>query len=73
MTTIDFSTRPPAMGAVIRGKAPVTSISFHDDGVHLFVASEEDSKVRLVNCHKGSATQHAARMEQNGVRIVQAT
>jgi len=73
-TIIDFETQPPVMGAVIRGKAAVTSLSFHDDGVHLFVASAEDATVRLVNCQTGAvAPQHCIRMENAGVQIVQAT
>lgn len=70
---LDFTNSPPKMGAVIRGKAPVSSLSFHGDGVHLFVASAEDAKLRLVDCHKGASEQPAVRMETDGVRVVAAT
>ena len=70
---MDFTNAPPKMGSVIRGQAPVTSLSFHGDGVHLFVASEEDSKLRLIDCHKGSCDQPAVRCEREGVKLVSAT
>lgn len=70
---MDFTNAPPKMGAVIRGQAPVTSLSFHEDGVHLFAASEADSKLRLVDCHKGTSDEPAIRCEREGVKLVSAT
>jgi hypothetical protein len=55
------------MGAVIRGKEPATSISFHSDGVHLFVASERDQR------QKGTSDQPAIRFEREGIRLVEST
>jgi len=50
MTTfLEFIGKPPSIGAVKRGKAPVTCVSFHEDGDHLFVAS--------ANCIKGTSTE----------------
>lgn len=61
------------MGAVIRGKEPATSISFHSDGVHLFVASERDQRLRLIDCQKGTSDQPAIRFEREGIRLVEST
>jgi len=70
---VDFVGKPPSIGAVIRGKAPVTCVSFHEDGDHLFVASAEDARLRLVDCIKGTSDRAATRCETSGVRIVEAT
>lgn len=71
---LDFTNAPPKMGAVIRGKsAPVSCLSFHEDGVHLFAASEGDCKLRLIDCHKGTSEKPAIRLETDGVRVVEAT
>jgi hypothetical protein len=69
----DFANKPPLIGAVIRGRAPVTCLSFHEGGDHLFVASEEDARLRLVDCIKGTSDRAATRYETNGIRIVEAT
>jgi len=64
------------MGAVIRGKAPVTSLSFHEDGQHLFIASAGDSKLRFVDCLKGAICADqpdGIKLEKDGVRLVEAT
>ena len=73
MATLDFVRKPPSIGAVIRGKAPVTSLSFHEGGEHLFVASAEDARLRLVDCLKGTSDKAATRCVTGGVRIVEAT
>lgn len=70
---LDFTNSPPKMGAVIRGKAPVSCLSFHGDGVHLFAASDEDCKLRLIDCHKGTSEKTPIGMETDGVRVVEAT
>ena len=49
---MDFTTSAagvPAIGSSIPHKHPVTSMAYHSDGKHLFVATEKDSKVTLVD------------------------
>mmetsp|Transcript_29452 Transcript_29452/g.59747 ORF Transcript_29452/g.59747 Transcript_29452/m.59747 type:complete len:355 (+) Transcript_29452:411-1475(+) len=69
---MDFA-NPPKIGAVIRGTAPVSSLSYHDDGVHLFVTSEGDSRLRLVNCDSGTSEKPATKFEREGIRMAEKT
>lgn len=69
----DLVNKPPSIGAVIRGRAPATCLTFHEGGDHLFVASAEDARLRLVDCIKGTSDRAATRYETNGIRIVEAT
>lgn len=69
---MDFA-NPPKVGAVIRGTAPSTSLSFHEDGVHLFVTSEEDARLRLVNCDNGTSERPATKFEREGIRMAEKT
>lgn len=61
------------MAAVIRGKEPATCISFHESGKRLFVASEGDSRLRLIDCEKGTSDTPAIRFEREGIRLVEST
>mmetsp|Transcript_16790 Transcript_16790/g.24409 ORF Transcript_16790/g.24409 Transcript_16790/m.24409 type:complete len:379 (-) Transcript_16790:111-1247(-) len=76
---MDFFRTPPKMGAVIRGRAPVSSLSYHEDGDFLFVASERDSRLKVVDCLRGCAVEGGIqgpggiKVEREGVRLVQAT
>lgn len=74
---MDFSSEPgPRMGCVIRGRAPVTSISYHESGSHLFVASEKDSSLRIVDSLNGCpATDRPSliQLQTQGIRNVRAT
>lgn len=63
----------PKICSVIRGKRPCTSMSFHEDGAHLFVTSEADSRMRLVDCLRGVSDTPAIKFERDGVRLVEAT
>ena len=63
----------PKIGAVIRGKAPATFMSYHEDGVHLFVTSEADSRLRLIDCQRGVSDKPALKFERDGIRLVQST
>mmetsp|Transcript_14391 Transcript_14391/g.21107 ORF Transcript_14391/g.21107 Transcript_14391/m.21107 type:complete len:334 (-) Transcript_14391:653-1654(-) len=64
----------PQTGSVIRGTKPITSMSFHGDGQHLFVASEEDHRLRMIDCvSTGDLKLPPIRCEREGVRLVQAT
>ena len=74
---MDFSVEPgPKMGCVIRGRAPATSLSYHESGSHLFVASEKDSVLRIVDCLEGGAPTDRTpmiKMQREGIRTVRAT
>lgn len=65
--------KEPKICSVIRGKSPCTSMSYHEDGTHLFVASEADSRMRVVDCLKGVADAPAIKFERDGIRLVEAT
>lgn len=76
-TTMDFSSSPsggPSIGAAIPHTSPVTSLSFHADGVHLFAATEADSKLYLINTHSGQCHPPTAfKCEREGISIVSST
>lgn len=51
---MEFSSEPgPKMGFVSRGRAPASSMSYHESGSHVFVASEKDSSLRIIDCLNG--------------------
>ena len=74
---MDFSSEPgPKMGHVLRGRAPATSLSYHESGSHLFVASENDAVLRIVDCLKGgppSDRPPMIKLQREGIRTVQST
>ena len=74
---MDFSSEPgPKMGCVVKGRAPVTSLSYHESGSHLFVASEKDSVLRIVDCVNGGPAKDRPSMikiQSQGIRTVRAT
>mmetsp|Transcript_51295 Transcript_51295/g.109173 ORF Transcript_51295/g.109173 Transcript_51295/m.109173 type:complete len:349 (-) Transcript_51295:182-1228(-) len=74
---MDFSSEPgPKMGCVIRGRAPATSLSYHESGSHLFVASEKDSVLRIIDCLNGGAPTDRPpmiKLQREGIRTVRAT
>jgi len=71
--TMDFSSEPgPKMGACIRGRATSSSASYHESGSHLYVASEADSVLRIVDCLNGGAPQ-MIKLQREGIRTVKAT
>lgn len=72
---MNFTSSPelPAIGAVIPGRAPGVSMSFHEEGTHLYVASEADSRLAIVNCMTGKAEQAAIRCERERIHLVSAT
>lgn len=63
----------PQVGSVIPGKEPVSSVSFHNDGMHLFVASETGQKLRIVDCQAGSSEQPPIKFEREGISLVEST
>jgi len=74
---MDFSTEPgPKMGCVTRGRSPATSLSYHESGSHLFVASEKDSVLRIVDCLNGGSPSDRPpmiKLQRQGIRNVRAT
>jgi hypothetical protein len=63
----------PAMGGVIPGKFPAVSMSYHGDGKRLFVASEGDSRLQIIDCANGKAEQVPLKCEREKIHLVQAT
>ena len=53
---MDFTSIPdrPAIASVITGSAPAVSMSYQEDGTRLFVASESDSSLRIIDCMTGN-------------------
>jgi hypothetical protein len=70
--TMDFSAGPQ-LGAAIPHKSAVTLFSYHGDGVHLFAATEADSKLYLINTQTGKCDQPAFKCEREGISKVSAT
>lgn len=71
---MDFTqTNVPAIGAVISGKAPVSSVSYHRDGKRLFVSSSSDSRLQVIDCLQGQAAQVPLRAENEELNIIEAT
>ena len=62
------------MAACIRGSAPAaaSSLSYHESGSHLYVASETDSVLRIFDCVKGGTTQ-MIKLQREGIKTVKAT
>jgi COMPASS component SWD2 len=70
---MDFSSEPgPKMGACIRGRAKASSLSYHESGSYLFVASEADRVLRIVDCLNGGTPQ-MIKLQREGIRTVKAT
>ena len=54
---MDFSLPDrPAMSAVIPLTSPGICMSYYEDGSRLFVASEQDSTLRVIDCWTGKAS-----------------
>ena len=74
---MDFSSEPSAkMGFVNRGKAPATSMAYHESGSYLFIASEKDSSLQIIDCVNGcqpTDRPSLLKMSTKGIRIVQST
>lgn len=69
---MDFA-RGPQLGAAIPHKSKGTSLSYHGDGVHLFAATEADSKLYLINTQTGTCDQPAFKCEREGISKVSST
>lgn len=65
--------KEPQIASVIRGKSPCTSMSFHEDGEKLFVTSEADSRMRVVDCLRGASDSPPIKFERDGIQLVEAT
>jgi hypothetical protein len=63
----------PAIGAVVAGKAPGVSMSYHADGKRLFVASDTDARLQIIDCINGKAASLPLRAERERIHIVEAT
>ena len=69
---MDFA-HGPQIGAAIPHSAQVSSLSYHDDGVHLFAATPDDSKLYMINAQTGKCDQPAFRCEREGISSVSST
>jgi hypothetical protein len=75
---LDFtSPGKPAIGAVIpsgaAAAATASCMSYHANGKRLFVAYEDDPKIRVIDCLAGKADRPAFRIEREQVHILEAT
>lgn len=71
---MDFtSPNVPAVGAVFPGRNATTSLSYHEEGQHLFVASAGDHQLQVVDAVNGKAGQQALRCEREKLHLVEAT
>lgn len=73
---MDFSSphSGPKIGSVIPHKYPSTSLSYHADGNHLFVATEKDSRVTLVDAiGTGKPIGQSYKCDREGVSCLSAT
>mmetsp|Transcript_19591 Transcript_19591/g.29673 ORF Transcript_19591/g.29673 Transcript_19591/m.29673 type:complete len:352 (-) Transcript_19591:42-1097(-) len=68
---MDFRLGEPKISAVVRGKAPATSMSFDESGAFLFVASQ-DSRLRIVDCLRGT-DKPAFKLDRDGIKLVSST
>ena len=64
----------PKVASVIPHKTPSTSLCYHADGNHLFVANEKDSTVTLVDAIRtGKPMGQPYKCEREGVSCLAAT
>jgi hypothetical protein len=63
----------PAIGAVISGRSETTSMSYHENGKRLFVATEADNKMQVIDCINGKAEHAPLRCEREQIHVVEAT
>lgn len=61
----------PAIAAAIPHTAPAKSLSYHEDGHHLFVGTQ-DSKLYVVDCHTGKLIEQYPflKNEKDGLDLV---
>jgi COMPASS component SWD2 len=63
----------PAIGAVISGKAAATCMSYHREGKRLFVISEADARMQVIDSVAGKPAQVPLRVDREQLRLVEAT
>jgi WD40 repeat protein len=70
---MDFS-QGPALAAAIPHASPATSLSYHQDGQHLFVTTQ-DSKLYVINGQSGTSMDAFPYLknEKDGLDLVKAT
>ena len=71
---MNFSTPGvPGIGAVVPGKSPASSIKFHEEGKVLYVASEGDARLQIIDCLTGKADSPALHVDREQIHEVEAT
>jgi hypothetical protein len=65
----------PAIAAVIPGsqKGPVSSAKYHEEGKVLYVASEADASLQVIDCLTGKADSPSLRVDREQIHEVEAT
>lgn len=63
----------PAIGAVFPGRNVTSSLSYHEEGQRLFVASSGDHQLQIIDAVNGKAEQQALRCEHEKLSLVEAT
>lgn len=63
----------PKIGAAIPHRSAVTSLSYHENGGHLFAATSADSKLYLINAQDGKCDRPAFKCEKEGISSVSST
>ena len=63
----------PKIGAAIPHQSAVKSLSFHEDGRHLFAATPGDKKLYLIDAQHGKCDKPGFRCEQVGLSSVSST
>jgi WD40 repeat protein len=63
----------PKIGATIPHKSAATSLSYHENGEHLFAATSADSKLYLIDAQDGKCDRPAFKCEREGISSVTAT
>ena len=63
----------PQIGSVIPGRNEVSCMSYHEKGTKLFVASQGDNHLRIIDCVEGKASQPSLRCEREQIHVVEAT
>ena len=71
---MDFSVGgAPAIGSVIAGRNEVSSMSYHEKGERLYVASAADNQLQVIDCLNGKAMGPPLRCEREKIKFVAAT
>jgi len=63
----------PLPGAVFPEQFDATSMSYHEDGKHLYVAYERGALLQIIDCVNGSLSRPSLKCERERIHDVAAT